>query len=370
MKIKEYWYGQVLLKATLVLVILITIFFAVNYVVPMFFKLSVNLFWGLFPFILAVIMAVLIDPVVDWLVEKKNINRGIAVALTLVLLISGFTLIIVFAVSRLIIELSGIYSNLPKYTQVLTQKGMEFFEGIRQYLTNNPLPQEAQDAIFNNLKVVVDGIGDAMKFTTNFVFDLMTALPLLVTIILVAGVATFFISKDKKAITTFIFNAVPQNKVLSVSGVIGDINSALIGFFRAQLILISISTLLAILGLSILGNKYALTVGIVVGIFDLLPILGPGTILVPWAIIEFFAGRINMGIALLVLYGIIVAVRGVIEPKVISQQIGLHPLVTLMALFLGLKFLGIGGIIIGPVAVVLAIAIYKSFYSKSGGTPI
>ena len=357
-------YIMILVKLGITLLGLVTTFFAIQYVLPMIFSVSGFLAWGFLPFILALVIAILIDPLVDWLVGKKRVNRTTAVAFSLLLVLTVVSVAIIFMVSRLVIELAALYGNLPAYTQYFMNYGVETAEQIRIFLTNNPLPVEAQNVLKNNLQTGLDSLTALVAASTNYLFNLLTGLPGFVTIIIVSAIATFFVSRDKPLITGSIYRFTPKKYVKPLSNIISDISKALIGFFRAQIILISITTLQTIIGLYILGARYALTMGLIVGFVDIVPILGPGAVLVPWAVISILTGSYNFGIGLLILYAIVIGIRQLIEPKIIASSIGIHPLATLIALYLGLKFLGISGIIIGPFLLVLGKAVMKSIYHE------
>ena len=128
---------------------------------------------------------------------------------------------------------------------------------------------------------------------------------------------------------------------------------------KAYSILISITAIITIVGLKILGISYIFTIGILVGILDILPILGPGTLFIPWIIWEIISGDTGFAVSLLVLYVIISVVRQFLEPKIIGDNIGLHPLATLISLYVGLQLGGIVGMIAGPVLLVIFIACYR-----------
>ena len=356
--------GKVLLKGLIFLVFIFMVFFTVNYFLPLIVSISQYLTSGFLPFILALVIAILIDPVVDWLEKRKNIKRGVAVAFTLLILLAVIGIIIFLAVSRLVIELAALYSKLPQYTQYLTKNGLLWLEQIRNYISNNPLPEEAGNALNSYLQVIVNGLAEIITSSTNFFLHLLTGMPGFITIIIVSSLATFFISRDKALIAGFIYRLTPKKYVRPTSMVIQDISSALVGFFRAYTILISITASLTIIGLNILNVEYAVTVGLVVGLLDLLPIIGPGAVMVPWALYQLIAGNYQLGVGLFIVYGITMGVRQFIEPKVLSQNIGLHPLATLLALYLGLKFIGVWGIVIGPFLVILSKAIIKSLYGN------
>lgn len=353
-------YKMILVKIIIVLTALVTVYFLMDFFFPLLLNISSLIIWGFMPFILAIIITILIDPIVDYLDYKRGINRGVAVAGTLLVLFTVLILLVILFISRMVIELTSLYSSLPEYTQQFINYVLNMVEQLRIYFTNNPLPVEANDALKSNLQVVIKGLTDIVTAATNLILNLLKGLPLLVTVIIVSGVATFFFSRDKAVIAKFIYKIIPQKYVRPSSLVIGEISLAIVGFFRAQTILISITGLLTVIGLSILDVDYALSIGIIAGIFDLLPILGPGTVFVPWAITAIIIGKYGFGIALLILYGIIIAIRQLIEPKILSQNIGLHPLATLIALYVGLRFIGVWGIIIGPFLVILIKAILKS----------
>ena len=97
-----------------------------------------------------------------------------------------------------------------------------------------------------------------------------------------------------------------------------------------------------------------------IAVFDILPILGTGGILLPWAAVLFVMGNKPLAAGILILYVIITVIRNIVEPKIVGKQIGLHPLVTLMAMFLGLKTFGIIGMIVLPVSLAVLINLEKN----------
>ena len=102
-------------------------------------------------------------------------------------------------------------------------------------------------------------------------------------------------------------------------------------------------------GLSILGVNYSLLIAILIAVVDILPILGTGTILIPWALFSFVSGNVGLASGLLILYGVVLIIRQLVEPKIVGGSIGLHPLATLAAVYIGIRFVGFTGIFIGPI---------------------
>ena len=180
-------------------------------------------------------------------------------------------------------------------------------------------------------------------------------------VIVIIFLAALFIGLDWPRMRDAI-NRSPPERVRRTGGIVlKDIRTSLFGFVRAQLTLISITAILVLIGLWILGVKYALTVAIIIGVVDLLPYLGVGAVLVPWSAYSFFfGGDTKLAVGLLVLYGVLLVVRQIAGTKLVSSNVGLDPLTTLIALFVGLNLFGFIGLIIGPVSVVIAIALYRS----------
>jgi len=106
-------------------------------------------------------------------------------------------------------------------------------------------------------------------------------------------------------------------------------------------------------GLSLLSVDRAITIAALIAVIDILPVLGTGGVVVPWIIVELIKGNIPFAVGLVVLYLVIIIVRNILEPKLVGNQIGLHPLVMLMCMYVGLKIFGIIGIFVLPVAVVI-----------------
>jgi len=149
---------------------------------------------------------------------------------------------------------------------------------------------------------------------------------------------------------------------LSKSGksVFVDLKRALLGFLKAQLTLVSITTVIILIGLIILRVDYAITIALVTGIVDIIPYLGTGLVFVPWIIYEVITGQMPQAIGLTVLYIIVLVQRQIMEPKILSSSIGLDPLATLVALFVGFKLIGFLGLIVGPVTLVIISTLNKA----------
>ena len=110
-------------------------------------------------------------------------------------------------------------------------------------------------------------------------------------------------------------------------------------------------TILKMLGL--FSSNYIAVIAVVTAIVDVIPVLGTGTIVLPWAAYSFIIGDVGMGIGLLVLYATVTVIRQIVEPKLVAGQLGLPPFVTLIAMYLGLKIIGVLGVFILPIIAIM-----------------
>lgn len=110
--------------------------------------------------------------------------------------------------------------------------------------------------------------------------------------------------------------------------------------------------------------KYPTTIAIITGIIDLLPLLGAGIVLIPYAIYSLITGNTVLGIGLLIIWGIWVVIKQIIEPKVVSKQMGIHPIFTLLAMYTGYKLIGVFGLMLGPITLLILKNIFKTTIDK------
>jgi sporulation integral membrane protein YtvI len=186
------------------------------------------------------------------------------------------------------------------------------------------------------------------------------ALPGLMVVIVVTIIATLLTSMCFPEVKDWFFRRVKGKYNAKTRLVAADLGSALVGFLKAQTILVSVTSIVTTLGLLILGNKYAFTIGILAGLLDLIPVIGPSLIFIPWTVILLFIGGIGSALKVFLVYIAATVLRQILEPKILSQNIGIHPLPTLISIYVGLNLFGVSGLIIGPAAIVVYEAVRKA----------
>lgn len=349
-------YLKNLVKLSIFVMALVAIYLLFTYVFPILGKMATYLPTLLMPFILALLLAIIIEPVVVFFETKLKLRRSWSVVISLVLVVGGLIYLISLLIAKIINEVSGMYPQLIQYSDGIIQKTIETISEFRVLYLNLDLPVEVQQAIQENLQNAVIMLRQFMESSVNSLAKVLTTLPSLFVFLMIATVATFFIIKDRALLKTFFLRFIPGTARSKTREVIADLFKSFIGFVKAYSILITITAILTMIGLKILGVNYVLTIGIIVGLLDILPILGPGTFFIPWILWEFISGNTGFGISLLVLYAIISIVRQFMEPKIIGDNIGLHPLATLFSLYVGLRLGGIIGMFMGPVLIVMIMA--------------
>lgn len=298
----------------------------------------------LLPFIIGFVFAMLIRNFVRFIEKATGMNSKISAGIcTAICYILIFALVF-FAVRALIGEIIRFFDNLPeiyeinispiikraeKYFSDMSGRNSEFEKMVASILGN------AENELVNFVKTLS---GNAAEKLAN----LLLKIPDLFVTITVTIVASFFISMDFDTINNFFLSQFGKNtkqRFVKLKEVLFDA-AGKVCLSYLLIFLITFAELTA--GLFLLRVKYALVISMVIAIADIFPIIGTGTILIPWAVIELTNGDRPLALGLFVLFLIISVVRNIIEPKIIGKNSGIHPIATMIAMYLGLK---IGGVI-------------------------
>lgn len=314
------------------------------------------------PFIIAIFIAYLINPIVNIIQGKGRLPRWLSVSTVLILLLGVAIGSITILISEIIMGTNYLSQSVPLHFQSLVYELNEIFAEkiIPIYKQVSALfyslESDHQATILAYLETIIINItsstSTAIQVILNGVSEFLLGLPNLATVIFISLFATFFISKDWYRFVLLFRRWSPTNLVEKTKHVMQSLKKALAGYLFAQLTLISITYCIVLVGLLILGVDYPITIAFIIAIVDLLPYLGTGLIFLPWIFYTFFVNQMSLTIGLSILYGIVVIQRQIMEPKILSSNIGVDPLATLLSLFVGYKIFGFLGLIIGPVLLV------------------
>ncbi|MBT2681941.1 sporulation integral membrane protein YtvI [Bacillus sp. ISL-35] len=316
-----------------------------------------------YPFIIGFLIAFMMNPLVNFFQERVKMPRALAVIIALVLIMSLFAGLITLLIVEIASGAEYLAMVVPEHLVTLIDYIEHLFAAQLIPLYNQlagmfqNLDADQQDTIMNNIQNVGANIGTtAGNFIKNFfekIPNILSWFPNAATVLIFSLLGTFFISKDWYRLSALSNRLLPNRARTSSRTVFIDLKKALFGFVKAQATLISITTVIILIGLLILRIDYAITIALVTGIVDIIPYLGTGAVFVPWIIYEAIAGDMATALGLGVLYIVVLVQRQVMEPKILSSSIGLDPLATLIALFVGFKTIGFLGLIVGPVVLVV-----------------
>ncbi len=349
-----------LYRMVLTTLVLLALFLLYYYIGPALVATVKYLLPVLLPFIIAFILAAIIDPVVRYLQKRGKMSRPVAVISTMLFILLLIATITIGIISRLIVELERLSGVLPQYSVIFSAEVKLFQQKLQNWYLDIELPQQVVSRLQGAVNNLIELLSAAVSSTINMLLTLLAGLPSGLLITIIALLATYFFSRDKELIIKSLFRVLPARWENKFASVVNELEGAIIGFLRAQLFLIFITAGQTIIFLNIIGIDYALTMAIVVGLVDILPVLGPGAVFIPWVIIEFILGKKKLALYLLLFYGSVVVVRQLLQPKVIGEQVGIHPLSALVAMYVGLKVMGVLGLVIGPMLLVLLKALSRA----------
>lgn len=323
----------------------------------------------LYPFLIGWIIAYLLQPAVRLFERRLRTPRWLAVTSALLLfigVIGGIVTLLVIRIGNEIQRLAQFiknnYEEWMNNMDVLIHSDVlqRFTEQITRLYEDSDYQNTVDEGIKSAGQRIADAVSGLLQSLAENMIGFIAALPNIAVGLIVALLAAFFISKDWEKVRSWLYAKMPSQTKIAVGAVWRDLQKALFGFIRAQLILISITAVFVIIGLLLLRVPYAVTIGLLIGLVDLMPYLGTGAVFVPWIVYAFLQGNYTFGIGLTVLYALILVSRQLAEPKIVSSSIGLNPLITLIGLFVGLKLFGFAGLIIGPVILVLLFSFHRA----------
>lgn len=332
-------YQGTLKKIALIIIIFAAIYLSITYLLPFFA-----------PFVIAVIVSYINEPVIR-LLGKLKISRKIAAIISLLFTMSVLGFAISAGVLKIYDELISLKDNMNTYSIDLSEQANRLVSKFTNFY--NALPVEVTDTVAENLSALSARISSLISDIIKYVFNTVSSIPRLTVFIIVTILATYFISSDRKAISSFFYRQLPFSWRKRMGGMKKDTIKALIGYFRAILILMGFTFIEVSVGLFILNVKYAFLIALIVALSDAIPIVGTGVVMLPWILWQVFTGNMALAFGLGIIYVLGILIRQIMEPKIVGSQIGLHPLATLLAMYIGLQFFGILGMFIGPISIII-----------------
>lgn len=354
MKIKENVKKILIVLGVIIATVLLIIFAG-----PPVVKAIVYLFGLVSPFVFGYILARAINPLADRLQKWLKIPRGISAILVIIL-----TVAVVFGLFgllgyKLFEEVRNLIDNWPELLRALRRNWnniVDNFSGM--YIAMPDAVQDVVDKAWANIyKSSVDFVHDipVVDAAQTVAKSLPPALIWAVMFVL----SMYFMVTQKHTVTGFVHKTLGERAVKKIREIKEQCKTYLGGYVKAQGILMMLAFMLILIILSLFNAPYGVLIAAITAFLDALPFFGSGLVLWPMAGIYFIDGNITLGIVYIATYFAVMLLRRFIEPKLVSDKIGVNPLVTLVAMFMGYKFWGIIGLITGPLLLMLIISLYK-----------
>ena len=314
------------------------------------------LIWWILPLVLGFVISFVLKPVVNLVYRMSSATRQFCAAIVLLCVYAALFALIWLLLLQLMTGLRTLVSSLPQtYNTVVvpTVEGLSnqvsallsgFFPELGvQFVTLSDTITKQVGIFINGVSThLIEGIGVCVKaipaFCLTFLFTILSS---------------FFISMDYTNVVSFFARLVPKHHRKTLFAVKDFLVKIVFKYARAYLLLLFITFAEVFAGLWLLRVPQSFYWAAGIAVADLLPAIGTGLILIPWAVLSFTQGNRFLGIGLLILYGVITIARNIIEPKIIGDHIGLPPLVTVTSMFLGLKLFGAVGMFLAPVLVLI-----------------
>lgn len=319
------------------------------------------------PFLVAFIISLMIEPAIRYLMKKTKMTRKMSSIIIFLIVFSIIIGSVIWGITSLISESTNLLQTMniyidKAYTQIQETIGKMNISKIN--ISSNVL-NLAQDASKEILLKVSKWL---TEFLTNLI-DGVTSIPTIAIYMVITILSLYFICTDRIYILDFMEHHMPKSWVQKIGIHIKEITKNLGGYLKAELILILVSFVISVIGLYIfkfigMNIKYPLLIALAIGFVDALPILGSGSVMVPWAIISALNGDLKLGLSVVGLWVIMSVVRQFLEPKIISGKIGIHPIFTLIAMYTGFKLMGVIGMFVGPIILIILKSIFAEMLEE------
>ena len=325
----------------------------------------------IFPFVFAAVLSIFLQPVVRWFTKKFKLKNHSFISTALVLLLvvgvvglvagAGYILYIelkdfftylvsnISSVDDAIIMLEGVVLNLlAKLPEGIANSLSEYVTGFFANLGSGEMNFD-----FSTLSAPLSGAWSFVKGIPSFLISLV-----------VTVISCVFMTSEYDKVRDMILEMCSEETGKKLINAKRTVTKGIGKLVKAYAILMLITFTEMFLGLNLMkligiyDGGYIAIISFVTCVVDIVPVLGTGTILLPWAVYNILTGNFAMGIALLLLYAVISVIRQVVEPKLVANQVGLPSIVTIMAMFLGGRLLGAIGILGVPLTVIVLKLMY------------
>ncbi|MDF0725317.1 sporulation integral membrane protein YtvI [Cytobacillus sp. S13-E01] len=304
------------------------------------------------PLIIAFITAVMLEPAVKVFQRRLKIKRSISVPSIFILFLLLIAASSYFITTKVIGEAIQIIESAPSYINEINRVLLDLEQNL--YYRSQDLPPEFVAALSRQVEDFLLTVQTDLAASVNIdnLKTVLTDIPNYLVSFLVYLIALFLFMIDLPNLKTRMYALLTDRTADKVNFMASRLSYVVFGFFKAQFLVSIIIFITSFIGLLFIAPDVALLMAFVIWIIDVIPIIGSIVVMGPWSLFHFITGDVVLGTKLAILGTVLLIIRRTIEPKVMGRHIGLSPLSTLIAMYLGLKLIGILGFIIGPLLLI------------------
>ena len=322
---------------------------------------------ALFPFVLGVALAYVLHPFVSSL-EKltplrekwPSLNRVIAILIVYSILVGFITFVVIIVIPPAFDEASGFASAIPE----LLSRAIVTVEGWNERYADmipSEFRQEVQDLLQNASSILIEAVRNIITRTLGAVSRALTV----VIGLAIVPLFLYYLLKDKESLLDGFTSLFPESARHHIRSVAMEVNDVIGSYVRAQLLLGFIVGFFVWLGLFVLDVPFSVLLGIVAGVFELIPIIGPWLGAIPGILVTLATSPEDLIWVLLLYLGIQLAENSFLVPRVHSESLNLHPVVIMIVIVIGSEVAGLWGVILGPPLTAAALRIYYYFRQEA-----
>ncbi|MBO5313629.1 MAG: sporulation integral membrane protein YtvI [Clostridia bacterium] len=321
------------------------------------------------PFLLSYTVVSLVRPTIDKICKKTRASRLFVtifvLTLSAVLLLVGLSLLLGAITEQIGNIANSLVENLSMENNYIT-KLFEFISGLEERIPFiSSLTNESIYSIVTEM--ITEGVKSLSLKVTGWVASAIASFPEIMVTVIVMLLSLFYFAKDYDKIGMGLMSLLPKSISEKMPKIKNDILLVVSKYLKSYLLLLLITFAELFAGFLILGIENSFVLALIIAFVDILPILGVGTVLIPWAVILFIGGKTQLGIGILIVFLVVYVARQYAEPKIVSTQMDVHPLLTLFSMYAGLKLAGITGLIFAPLVAFIVKTTYKSFKKPKSG---
>lgn len=349
------YYTKIIAKVVILALILVGIF--LTYKLAIFY----------IPFIIAMIIAACVEPIIKFFMKYTKMKRKLASIISLILVVLVIGGLLTLGISKIINEATSLLSNLNQYFDIVYEWGLEIVQDFQE--GNIQIPEQVTKGLESSVTGIIDVLKNGVINLLTGIINIISSVPNIVTYGFITILAIIFICFDKEYIPNTIKSQVPTKWFEKIKQIINEMCSVSIKYIKAEAKLSFICFVWVLIALNIINLigikvQYLFIMTVLIGIIDILPLFGAGAIMLPWAGYTLLTGNIPLAISILVIWIIWAVIKQLLEPKMVSKEMGMHPIFTLIGMYTGFKLLGVLGLILGPIILLIIKNIFSELINK------